>query len=117
MTWQDEGRPERRGATVAQLKDDIDRGRTGDKVGGLDPGAAPLGTDEEAGGERITPELCAYERTLERRLAPRPSTRANGATPELAPDGRLPPQRGLPLMAAMGVAAGVALALVMLLAL
>lgn len=34
----------------SQLRDDIDRGRTGDKVPASDPSAAPLGTDDEAGG-------------------------------------------------------------------
>jgi hypothetical protein len=33
-----------------RLRDDIDRGRTGDKVDWPDPAAAPLGTDDEAGG-------------------------------------------------------------------
>lgn len=37
-------------ATSLQLKDDIDSGRTEDKVAFPDPAAAPLGTDEEAGG-------------------------------------------------------------------
>lgn len=32
------------------LKHAIDSGRTGDKAPGFDPAAAPLGTDEEAGG-------------------------------------------------------------------
>lgn len=37
-------------ATPAQLKEDIDSGRTRDKVAAFDPAAAPLGTDEEAAG-------------------------------------------------------------------
>ncbi|HEY1340953.1 MAG TPA: hypothetical protein VGF59_25750 [Bryobacteraceae bacterium] len=37
-------------ATTDQLRHDIDRGRTGDKVDFPDPAAAPLGTDEEAAG-------------------------------------------------------------------
>jgi hypothetical protein len=41
---------ERRGSTVEQLRSDIDHGRTGDKVEGSDPAAAPLGADEEAAG-------------------------------------------------------------------
>jgi hypothetical protein len=44
-----------RGATAEQLRADIDSGRTGDKVAFPDPSAAPLGTDEEAGG-MTTPE-------------------------------------------------------------
>lgn len=39
-----------RGATTAQLRDDIDSGRTEDKVCWPDPAAAPRGTDDEAGG-------------------------------------------------------------------
>ncbi|QHQ37371.1 hypothetical protein GO499_10475 [Algicella marina] len=35
---------------VDQLRDEIDRGGTGDKVAFLDPAAAPLGTDDEAAG-------------------------------------------------------------------
>ena len=37
-------------ATTEQLRHDIDRGRTGEKVDAIDPAAAPLGTDEEAAG-------------------------------------------------------------------
>lgn len=38
----------------AQLRGDIDAGRTGDKSPGSDPAAAPLGTDEEAAGSGPT---------------------------------------------------------------
>jgi hypothetical protein len=53
------------GSTVEQLRDDIDRGRTGDKIDCPDPSAAPLGTDEEAAG--TPPEARAVEkaRTIE----------------------------------------------------
>jgi hypothetical protein len=37
-------------STISQLRDDIDAGRTGDKVDWPDPAAVPLGTDEEAAG-------------------------------------------------------------------
>jgi hypothetical protein len=40
--------------TAAQLRDDIDSGRTGDKVAHSDPAAAPLGTDDEAAGSPPT---------------------------------------------------------------
>jgi hypothetical protein len=50
-------RPQRRsqgrknsGGVAARRKAAIDRGLTADKVPGYDPGAAPLGTDDEAGG-------------------------------------------------------------------
>jgi hypothetical protein len=36
--------------TSAMLKNDIDRGRGGDKVNAIDLAAAPLGTDDEASG-------------------------------------------------------------------
>jgi hypothetical protein len=41
--------------TADRLRYDIDRGRGGDKVDGSDPAAAPLGTDDEAGGAPPTP--------------------------------------------------------------
>jgi hypothetical protein len=79
--------PPRRGATPEQLRADIDSGRTGDKVGGFDPAAAPLCSDDEAGGVQLDPELIAAMCAQECAKAPKPSTRQNGATPELAPDG------------------------------
>lgn len=45
--------------TAQQLKGAIDSGRTGDKVASFDPGAAPLGTDDEAAGTADTPERVA----------------------------------------------------------
>jgi len=53
------------GSTISQLRNDIDSGRTGDKVDWPDPAAAPLGTDEEAAG--TPPDAWAVEtaRTLE----------------------------------------------------
>jgi hypothetical protein len=58
------GRPGMRDATKtmpvvtsAVLKAEIDRGSTGDKVPGFDPGAAPLGTDDESGGVSPRAEL------------------------------------------------------------
>lgn len=49
----------RRGANVDQLRDAIDRGRTGCKVPMSDPAVAPLGTDDEAGGASWDPDLVA----------------------------------------------------------
>ncbi len=40
----------------SQHRHRIDTGQTGDKVDYPDPAAAPLGTDEEAGGARTPPE-------------------------------------------------------------
>jgi hypothetical protein len=45
-------------STPAQLREDIQRGHTGDKVKVRDPAAAPLGTDEEAAG-RPVPAIAA----------------------------------------------------------
>ncbi|MCJ2087614.1 hypothetical protein MKK88_16720 [Methylobacterium sp. E-005] len=42
--------PDSEAPTAAQLKGDIDSGRTADKTPHMDVGAAPLGTCEEAGG-------------------------------------------------------------------
>jgi hypothetical protein len=58
------GRP-----TVAMLQDDIDSGRTGDKIPMLDPSGAPLGTDDEAAGTPPTPfrvAVACYCETVER---------------------------------------------------
>jgi hypothetical protein len=47
------GGPRRTDGSVERLRADIDRGRTGDKIDWPDPAAAPLGTDEEAGGAPV----------------------------------------------------------------
>jgi hypothetical protein len=52
-------------STSAQLRRDIDSRRTGDKAPGLDPAAAPLGTDEEAGGFSPSPKEIEEARRLE----------------------------------------------------
>jgi hypothetical protein len=36
--------------TWQKVRDKIQKGESGDKIGGFDPAAAPLGTDDEAGG-------------------------------------------------------------------
>ena len=63
---------EREGATAAMLKDDIASGRTGDKTGFPDPGAAPLGTGAEAAGTPTSREQMA---TARRQEASRPNER------------------------------------------
>lgn len=40
----------------AEVRGDIQRGRTGDKRPGFDPAAAPLETDAEAGSSGLSPE-------------------------------------------------------------
>jgi hypothetical protein len=37
-------------STTEQLRDDIDSGRTGEKINWSDPAAVPLGADDEAAG-------------------------------------------------------------------
>jgi hypothetical protein len=76
-------------AEVTRLRDDIDRGGTGDKVAFSDPSAAPLGTDAEAGG--VTPRAAAAREAR----AEETGRATNGAKP--APADRAPdPQRKMP---------------------
>jgi hypothetical protein len=51
--------------TAAQLKADIDSGRSGDKIGVFDPGLATLGTDDEAAGRPPSAQEVALARTQE----------------------------------------------------
>ncbi|RAI43787.1 hypothetical protein [Rhodoplanes roseus] len=51
--------------TVDRLRNDIDSGRTRDKVQVSDPAAAPLGADEEAAGTPVTAERVAKSRRAE----------------------------------------------------
>lgn len=104
------------GATMAQLKADIDGGRTGDKTAGFDPGAAPLGTDEEAGGHATSPDMAALARAQESTGRARRAA-ANAAEPDLAPDARLGRQPGMFLAAVAGVGIGGLLGLLFLAAL
>lgn len=53
------------GAEAARLRDDIDRGATGDKIAFSDPAAVPLGTDAEAGGTPTDPAAMAAARKAE----------------------------------------------------
>ncbi len=67
--------PDRR-STTAQLKDDIDSGRTGDKVRHFDPAAAALGTDDEAAGTPPSGAAVARERRQEGELGEEAETGA-----------------------------------------
>jgi cobalamin biosynthesis Mg chelatase CobN len=40
----------------------IDQGKTGDKVSGFDPAAAPMEADAEAGGEATAPDMSSIPR-------------------------------------------------------
>jgi hypothetical protein len=96
--------------TTAQLRADIDGGRTGDKVGGFDPAAAPLGTDDEAAGTPPSPEVIAQARALEGRR--QNTARANAATPDLAPAGQ---QSGRWPWIALGLCGALAIAAILIL--
>lgn len=73
--------PERRqGTNWAQVRDRIDRGEAGDKKAAEDPAAAPLGTDEEAGGSSTAPEIIERSETAEQGG---PATRAAAQGREL----------------------------------
>ncbi len=74
------------GSTTAQLKDDIDSGRTGDKVSVGDPAASPLGTDEEAAGTPPSGAAADLARAQEHRTARpgverTPGSQEGGAAP------------------------------------
>ncbi len=47
------------GPHAARLREEIDRGGSGDKVAFVDPAAAPLGTDDEAAGTTPSSEQVA----------------------------------------------------------
>ncbi len=59
-------------STADQLRYDVDRGRTGDKVSWPDLASVPLGTDEEA-GTPLAPGDIAVARRAERRGLRQPS--------------------------------------------
>lgn len=61
----------------SRVRDRIDRGEEDDKVNFPDPAAAPLGTDEEAGGGRTPPE--DLEPSPDRRRSNLPPTKKNGS--------------------------------------
>jgi hypothetical protein len=60
-----------RGANVTQLREQIDQGRSGDKVSHVDPSAAPLGTDDESAGQPPTTEQVTLAMARERGQAAR----------------------------------------------
>jgi len=74
-----DGRPAARGATLEQLRADIDSGRTGDKVPAPDPAIAPLGTDDEAAGQPPSPEIIDLARKLENRRVRHAAERGIGS--------------------------------------
>ena len=63
---------------VSRLKNDINSGKTGDKVPAFDPAAAPLGTDEEAAGTPVPGAAVQMARANENRPEGRDWARQNG---------------------------------------
>jgi hypothetical protein len=66
--------------TTDQLRKEIDRGQAADKAAGADPAAAPLGTDDEAGGNPPTPEQRAMEAETRRHEDPKRPSGGGDAT-------------------------------------
>ena len=64
-----------KGANAQQVRDDIDAGRTRDKVDHPDPATAPLGTDAEAGGAPAPVQPTSSNRQPSQREAPAGSRR------------------------------------------
>ena len=69
--------------TVDQLRKEIDRGQSGDKTPGVDPAAAPLGTDDEAAGHPPTEEERAMAAEAQRAEDPKRPTAGGDATESL----------------------------------
>ena len=90
--------PESEAPTSAQLKGDIDSGRTGDKTPHVDVGAAPLGTCEEAGGTPPSSQEVRLARLNERA----PSEMAKGYVHQRQP-WVLPAYIGFIVLAAVGL--------------
>lgn len=68
---------------AVQLRGDIDRGATGDKAPGVDPAAAPMETDAEAGGAGPSPAEIKQARQAEHR----PNKNPNEVEPAITPAG------------------------------
>jgi hypothetical protein len=91
--------PESDAPTAAQLKGDIDSGRTADKAPHMDVGAAPLGTCEEAGGTPPTAQEVRVARQNERA----PSERAAKGYVHQRQPWVLPVYVGFIVLAAVGL--------------
>ena len=58
--------------TSAQLRHGIASGQAGDKISNIDPAAAPLGTDDETGGNPPTKEQLTMAAAHELQRKPKP---------------------------------------------
>lgn len=92
----------------AGLKGDIDAGRTGDKTPGFDPGAAPLGTDEEAAGTPTAQEQIDAARRAETSGVQHDGSAAHAATPPARPPSNSQERKPVGLL--MAIAVGVIVA-------
>lgn len=86
---------------VIRLRADIDSGKTGDKSPGLDPAAAPLGTDDEAAGTPVPHDIAERTRVRETRADGERLARQNGtpAYSDTVSSRRAPMTKGLMLLA------------------
>ncbi|MBE7245519.1 MAG: hypothetical protein INR63_11240 [Actinomycetospora chiangmaiensis] len=91
--------PDSDAPTAAQLKADIDSGRTADKTPHMDIGAAPLGTCDEAGGTPPTPQRVRLARQNERA----PSEKAAAGYVHQRQPWVLPLYAGFIILAAVGL--------------
>ncbi|AFL54023.1 hypothetical protein ABIE78_006348 [Sinorhizobium fredii] len=85
----------------AQVRGDIQHGRTGDKKPGFDPAAAPLETDGEAAGTPLSAEATQKARAAQLHGAPTLSTEFGDAMRPFAtaePGQSSRPQLGLSLL-------------------
>ena len=81
-------KPDTNAPTAAQLKRAHETGALGDKVAHPDPGAAPLGVDDEAAGR---PTWREPERVAMAQAAANKAAEPSGAQPAAAPDPEAPP--------------------------
>jgi len=100
--------------SVIRLRADIDSGKTADKTPGLDPAAAPLGTDDEAAGTPVPPALAEQLRVREDRpgnegLARQNATPSYQETVERASPAKTPGRPWWTVGAAAAVVAMIAL--------
>ena len=100
--------PRSGGAEAARLRDDIDRGATGEKIAFSDPAAVPLGTDAEAGGTPTDPAAMAGAREAE--------SAAQDSSESKKTPAELQRTRGPGIIAMIALAAALALGLVLVLA-
>jgi hypothetical protein len=97
MSAKDEHAP----STASQVRGDIQRGLTGDKRPGLDPAAAPMETDAEAGGSPPTQEEIDMARADQRTSTPSDNMQMksrNFDTAMLHAEGTLEKKPSLPAM-------------------